>query len=281
MTNSIADGVFDQLVYTLNSVPNASSLSEHCVSAIKHGVTELIITDRWDMRKADATTPARIKIALRAIQTAAEVFERKIKIYAGVEFCHASYTSYCIKEMLAELKADVVFGSLPYLPEGEHRKPYTETDFSVWSDRSVQAYVRRYYDALHAMLQQSGIDALTGLSGPLRVIQRQGRAYFSWYPFAKQIDRVLRLMAEREIALVFNMDQYLCTPEAVELECELLSRYRAFGGTTVMLGSGAQSTEHVAAGFELAVICLRRAGFRRYCCFEDREQFEMPLPTVE
>ena len=84
--------------------------------------------------------------------------------------------------------------------------------------------------------------------------------------YEKQIDKILRLIIDRSLALEVNTscDAFFMPDEWI------IRKYREMGGYLVTVGSDAHIPQNVGKSFEKAIDMLRKLGFENYYYYENR-----------
>ncbi|MDO4615156.1 MAG: histidinol-phosphatase HisJ family protein [Lachnospiraceae bacterium] len=236
--------------------------------AISMGMPYLTFTDHMDLDFPDCGVSMIFDPAayMEKIAELKEKYREKIQIYAGIELGLQPHLSARFRELLHTYPFDFVIGS-QHLVNGSD--PYYPETFDGKTDEEV--YRAYFADVLNSLRSFSDFDTL----GHLDYVVRYGRnkaASYSYSAYADQIDEILKLLVEKEIALEINtagLRQGLGFPNP---HPDVLRRYKQLGGKYVTIGSDAHESSVLGSGFEEAKEILKECGFAQITCFSGRNR---------
>ncbi len=159
---------------------------------------------------------------------------------------------------ICELQLDMISGAIHWI-EGV----FVGEDILL-KRLSPDEICRRYLEKVMAMVQFSGFDVLSHLCFPSRYHSQ------SRYP-QNLLDEVLKKTINNDIVLEINT---AAADKPVSANFfpspRVLKRYKEFGGSRVVLGSDAHSSEEVGRSFREAADCVRELGLE-IGYFQNRE----------
>ena len=250
-----------------------STVRELCLSALEKGVSEIAVTDHYDIDGIyDGFFPdLDHDSVMRDIFAAKEEFSGRLKVLYGVELGQATHMPRESRELLDSRPYDVVLGSVHAV---RGIVDFSETDIKSLSPAERESLWERYLAELADTVEWGGFDILTHITYPKRYylhngiedfpdISGRGREYF---------EPVLRAVINKGVTLECNtsgLRQIMgeCLPNR-----DLLSFYYDLGGRDVSVGSDAHHARDVAAGIKESCLMLRDIGFTHITVFENRKK---------
>ncbi len=241
-----------------------------CRAALQRGLAGLTFTEHLDTEPSDPGYGYYdFDLLRRDVEEARRAFAGRLELYIGAEVCYQPPFAQRVADLAQVLPLDYVIGSVHYVH-------HEFIDPSFFRRRPVEEAYDSYFEAVEETVQSGLFDAL----GHLDVAKRY--AVEDCGPFDPQrhwgqIERILRLMIERDVALEFNTSGWRQPPKAPYPDEAILRRYVELGGRRVTLGADAHYAVHVGFEFARAADMLRRVGLTHLTHFVGRKPRFYPL----
>ncbi len=258
----------DYHTHSRRSPDGADDLVTMCRAAQAAGLTELAVTDHYDLGGMQWVTPPPLPQA---------DFEQARKqtgmaLLRGVELGQAHHEPAAADRLLAEHAPEFVIGSIHNLRG--------QGDFYFLSYRNADDAYRlldAYIEELFELVNWGKFHVLGHLTYPLRYIPQQLRVSFDRYHERLQV--LFRQLSTKGLGLEVNVSG-LSRPEATTYpDLSLLELYRQCGGEIITIGSDAHRASDVGRCNEQAIQLLLQAGFSHLSRFTDGQlTFERIIP---
>ena len=195
-----------------------------------------------------------------------------IKILKGIEIgmyeeCHEK-----IRKILADNSFDQVLASVHYI---EKTDPYYGGyyDDKDWK-RAYGGYLETIY---REMTWLKDFDIMGHYDYIVRYAPYQ-ESSIRYRDFSDIFDEMFRYLIQEGKALEINTKSYEGhRGRTVELDTDVLMRYREMGGEIISLGSDSHEPSRIGAGFTLYAGLLKSLGFRWTAHYEQRKLIQLPL----
>ena len=267
----------DSHVHSLHSHDSQQTLEEIYVSARKKGLKGVAITDHVDMWFYDReNSEQQIRSGIEELKEANKKYGDSFHFFQGVEMAEYCYDPTNAERILQLTEYDVILGSVHSVFYQDWADSYSRLDFSedAAPKEKLVGYMQKYFDKVIEMTEKMDFDVLSHLTCPFRYMNGKYKRGLSVAAFQKQIDVILDLILQREIALEVNTSGIGGVYGEWMPEPEILKRYYAMGGRKITLGSDAHVPENIANGFHKTQKTLTGIGFRTCCHFEKRKPKE-------
>ncbi len=261
--------LFDDHVHSRLSIDGRDSVLDLCRAAAEKGLAGLCITDHFDTEPSD---PGYGRYDLDQLQGDVRRARQdcgRLAILVGAEVCYQAPFAPRVADFLQASPLDFVLGSAHYA-----RHEFVEPAFFArhGAAEGYQAYLRTVEEVVASGL----FDSL----GHLDLAKRHATALYG--PFDPhscwaQVERILRLLVERGMALEINTSGWRQDPGEPYPGEAILRRYRELGGTRITIGSDAHHVGRVGDGLERAHDLARQAGFTHLTRFVQRRPQFIPL----
>ncbi len=256
--------IADCHLHTEFSTDSTTKMEEQIQQAICLGMKHMCITDHMDFDfpggefsfDTDAYVPQVLKLR--------EKYKNQIYVALGVELGLQYHLKDRINDYLTQYPFDFAIGSL-HLLHGED--PYHGAIFERLGDE--EAY-REYFKETYRVLQQCpDVDTFGHLDYVVRYGKTKAQNY-SYKKYADEIDAILKLLIEKEIALEVNTAGYK-TLGVTNPHPDIIRRYHELGGEMITIGSDGHVTEYLGHRFEELKGLLHACGFKYYTIFKQRK----------
>ncbi len=272
------DGLADCHTHSFCSHDSQCDPADMSESERKNGVSCFAVTDHCDIefcRSMDVRAPIQKSFEI------AKALQKKTpgRVMTGVEIGEAIRFPDEADAVIQANRFDVVLGSVHAVDYPGYTQPYSQIDFSVFTEEQLAEYLSAYFRDMKEMVLTTDFDILTHLTCPLRYIVGKYHRKADLTPYAEKIDEILRLIIRRGIALECNTSGFDGEMPLLMPDESVLRRYYALGGRLVTLGSDAHRADRAANGFNEAVRLLERIGFTYACRFRERIALPYKLKT--
>ncbi len=232
--------------------------------AIVLGMKHICITDHMDMDYPGGEFFLDTDRYVRRVLEIRDRYRNQISIALGVEFGLQEHLAERLKSYLGSYPFDFVIGSM-HLIHGED--PYFGEIFKRMGDE--EAYREYFKTSLCNLKAAGGIHTFGHLDYVVRYGLEKDKHY-SYQKFSDEIDAILQLLIEKQIALEVNTAglRMLSFPNP---HPDVIRRYRELGGELLTIGSDAHSPDVLGYGFAQLPELLRSCGFTYYTVFRERK----------
>lgn len=249
--------IADFHMHTEASEDSEAPVRSMCDAAVERGIGCIAITDHVEM--TDFYKNGYDIAAEESWSYAAEAqaeYAGRLRIARGIELGQPRYDPVIAERVLAAHPYDFVLGSMHKLGD--------EVDYYYYdyAGRDVGEVMDRYFDALYDMVEWGGFHSMAHMTYPFRYLPADKRPadYSHWQ---ERIDRVLRRLAEKGLALEINTSG-LRNPEmrSAHPDLPLVRRFKELGGELITVGADAHSPQDVGANILDGLRIAEAAGFR-------------------
>ena len=262
--------LFDYHTHNEISFDSEAKLTEHCESACQKGLSEIALTNHYELDMvllgtAEAPDLAREETLLAE---AKEQYQGKLTLLRGIEVGQPTYDKEAFRKLIAQRDYDVVLGSQH---NGKGNIDFYFMDCNSFSDGYLKELWDAYLEDLLSIAETAEVDVLTHILYPVRYVEKSRQYCF---PVTREaFEPIFRALIRRGIALEINTAAVrkgvLATPDPC---LDLLTFYRELGGEYLTLGSDAHFSPDVGAHVKEAAALAEQAGFRYLTRFRQRNK---------
>lgn len=264
--------IIDMHTHTDNSFDGNHSTVYMCEAACNKGLRAIAFTDHCEVDAFDASGERNVRQAFFEIAKARSAFMGKLLVLNGIELGQPAYDTVTAEKILSSQKFDVVIGSVHNLRKREDF--YYIEDFS---QINIKSTMKEYFDEILTMLEWGNFDILAHLTYPFRYLYSKNNIIVDINEYKPQVDEILKLTAEKNIALEINAAGLRQPINRLSPEKETVSRFKELGGKLVSVGSDAHYAQHIAVGIKDAMAVAKSAGFDCVTLFQKRQPVEIPI----
>lgn len=264
--------IIDMHTHTDNSFDGNHSPVYLCEAACNKGLRAIAFTDHCEVDAFNADSERNVRQAFFEIAKARSAFTGKILVLNGIELGQPAYDIPTAEKILASQKFDIVIGSVHNLRNKQDF--YYIEDFSKID---VKAELKEYFNEILTMLEWGNFDILAHLTYPFRYLYSRNNIRVDINEYKDQVDEILKLTAEKDIALEINSAGLRQPINRMSPEEETVKRFRELGGRLVSVGSDAHYAQHIAVGIKDAMTAAKNAGFDCVTLFQKRQPVEIPI----
>lgn len=267
-------GFFDTHCHTEYSPDSKAPLMSVLQTAREKGLAGIAVTDHCELRKIpwgnDADGRERIRRGTQAVREFAKT--ASISVFTGVELGGGILFPQHAEEYVRE----IAFDNLIVTRHGTMFDRYdtqAKVDFSAFTPEELDLYVKSHYDDVLENVLTQNADIIAHLSSPLRYITGKYGIALDLADYSDRIDRILKEMIARGIALEANTSNLNSSSYAYNClmpDRRIFERYRELGGYLVTLGSDAHQPDRLGNQFAEVWAMLREIGFPHLYYYKDR-----------
>lgn len=263
--------IADCHMHTWFSSDSVTRPEEMIEQAVRLGMTELCITDHYDMDYPVSPETGEMEFQLdtltyrEKIRALQEQYRGRIAIRFGVELGLQTHLKDRLRTYVRQWPFDFVIGSMHLL---DGKDPYYTDSFPDMSDEEMY---RLYFRATAENLRSfHDFQTLGHLDYATRYGKRKAAGY-NCGEYRQEIDEILQLLIEYQIALEVNTGGLKYGLGYPNPHPDIIRRYRELGGELITVGSDAHEPRYVAYSFDTASALLKEAGFRYYTLYVGRK----------
>lgn len=266
--------IVDLHVHTDNSFDGNHSATFFCEKAEVLDLRAIAFTDHCevDQFRTDLEYEKRIFQAFFEVAKVRSAFKGKMIVLNGIELGQPAFDIETAEDIIARYDYDQVIGSVHNLRGGE--------DFYFMENLSMNEakdLLKQYFDEIIIMLEWGNFDVLAHLTYPLRYFYSKSDLEIDLSEFDEQIEKILKLTAEKGIALEINTAALRQPLNKLSPELDIIKKFKEMGGRYVTVGSDAHFAEHLAADIEKAYEAALEAGFECITFFQKRTPMLMKI----
>lgn len=262
--------LFDDHVHTTCSIDGHNTVLELGQAALEKGLAGLAITDHFDTDPADpGYGHYDFDQIARAAEQARRAFAGRLSILIGAEVCFQPVFARRIADFLQACPLDFALGSAHYVQREFVHEPY-------FARRTPEEAYSAYLQAVEETVASGLFDAL----GHLDLAKRYATPVYGPFdpqPYWAQIERILRLLIARGMALEINTSGWRQPPGEPYPGEAVLRRYAELGGMRITIGADSHRAEQVGFAVERACLLVRRLGFTHLTRYVRRQPQLIPL----
>ncbi len=267
----------DMHTHSENSHDSNCKIEDMLKSQLKKGTDIFAVTEHFDAfsnNDYDIFTPLK-----RTYETVAELnqkYKDKCLLLAGVEIGEGFLFPEIYEKGISFLDYDVVIGSVHCVRFNGLEQAYSTIDFSKLLTVCISDYLNAYFHEILTLIDTTDFDILAHLTCPLRYIIGIYGFDIDISKFNAKIDRILKNIIEKGIALEVNTSSYSVLNDFMP-GVDILKRYFDFGGRLVTLGSDAHVAENASIHFDKAVKALKEIGFDGIYYYKKRKPYKVSI----
>lgn len=270
--------IVDLHVHTDNSFDGNHSATFFCEKAEMLEMRAVAFTDHCevDRYKGDAQYEKRVFQAFFEISKVVSAFRGKLLVLNGIELGQPAYDIETANGIVKRYDYDQIIASVHNLRGGE--------DFYFMENltmKQAKRLLKEYFNEIIEMLHWGNFDVLAHLTYPLRYFYSKSNLEIDLTEFQNQIDEILSLTAEKNIALEINTAGLRQPLNKLSPEVDVVKRFKELGGKYVTVGSDAHFAEDLAADIDMGYNAVLEAGFDSITFFEKRTPMQVKIELEE
>lgn len=264
--------MFNSHVHTQFSTDCSASGEEMCRAAVSKGMCGIAFTDHCALDSC--ITENSYRNALAAAKSAAELKKKyadSLIVASGIEMGEAVRKPDYAERIIKAADFDIVLMSVHNVFFNNSALHLARLCFADMSDSEIKKITAAYFRDLKDSVIHTDFDVCAHLTLPLRYINGVYGRRLDISEFSDEIDRILKLLAERGKALEVNTSELCRNLHDFMPGEELVRRFRALGGEFVTIGTDAHVPENIDAGFSEGAALIKKCGFEAYYRYESRK----------
>lgn len=198
-------------------------------------------------------------------------YSSDITILRGIEIGLKSGTEEKYNTLMNNYPWDYVIGSIhliddydPYYPE-------------YWQTGNEHYCIRHYFETIYDNITSyDNFDSIGHLDYVLRYAPNRNRIFY-YNDYADIIDKILRYIISKDIALEINSAGYKAGLNQPNPSKEILRRYIDLGGRLYTIGSDAHNPEYIAGYFNDTEMLLKDMSINEYAVYRKRIPFPVHI----
>jgi len=241
-------------------------------TALEKKMDVVCITDHCDLYPAHQTQEI-LDYRKQVVEGIAKTIENYsgVEILIGVELGGGFIRPELAQQVIDSQSYDMVIGSVHGIMFRGERRSTSKFDFGSVDEKTMLEYLDGYMNAAIYIAERLDVDVLAHLTYIFRYINGKYGKNLDWHIQEEKIQRVLRALIRREIALEINTscvggayDEWLPNKEVIDM-------YIQMGGRLFTLGSDAHKAEKIGTGFAEVKAYLRQKGIDTLMYYKQRQ----------
>jgi len=262
--------LFDDHVHSGLSIDGEEMALAFCRAAVERGLGGLSFTEHLDTDPADPGYGRyNFELLRRASEEARRMYGCRLSILVGAEVDFQPLFAPQIADFIRACPLDFVLGSVHYV-----QREFVCPEYFLRHGEE-EAY-RNYLGAVEAAVASGLFDSLAHLD----LAKRYGTPVcgpFTPGLYWERIDRILRLLIQRGMALEINASGWRQAPGEPYPGEAIVQRYAELGGRLITIGSDAHRPADIGRDLDRAIDLARRAGFTHLTRFVARQPQPIPI----
>lgn len=189
---------------------------------------------------------------------------------SGIEIGEAVLHPDTANRIITSVSPDIVLCSVHAVRYKQYTMPYSQIDFSKFTEKEIGEYLAQYFDDLTEAAEASDCDVLSHLTCPLRYICGKYGISVDLHAYEEKTDRILKTIIQKGVALEVNTSGLGSDYDCLMPSAPIIKKYKEFGGTLITLASDAHKADRIAHGFPYAAKILREIGFGHIFYYKNR-----------
>lgn len=280
--NKTAAGLYNCHTHSHFSHDSQCDPSSSAAAAVEGGLLGFAVTDHCDVEYRN-TRDEKGEI-LNSAQCAAELnkeFGNRLCVMSGVEMGEAIWCPEFANDVIFSAEYDIVLGSVHAVRYNGFEDPYSQIDFSVFSNEKINSYLSAYFFDMAEMVRTCDFDVLSHLTCPLRYIAGKYGKNVNLERYYDQIEDILKIIISRNIALEVNSSCLDSGYDRLLPDMPIIEKYAALGGKLVTVGSDAHTADRISFGLDRAAAAVKKAGFEHLYYYKNRTPVPYDFKTEE
>lgn len=260
---------FDSHVHSDCSPQGRDPVMALCEQAVRRGFTGIAITDCCDFdRYMEKQFGERVRASVYSVYKARAAFGDSLILSCGIELSQPVADLEHAEKIAALYPFDLVLASIKTFADGRRPSRIKESDLT---QEELPGLISGYFEQVRRMVLWGRFDVLSQLTFPLRYLERADAEDAFLRPCEDYIEEILRLAAEKGIALEINTSALRGNAHAVQPSARYLKRFRELGGEFVTIGSGAHDAETLGANIMEGMDLACEAGYKYFTYYIHRK----------
>lgn len=259
---------FDSHVHSDCSPEGRDPVMALCEQAVRKGLAGIAITDRCDFdRYAEKQFGERVRASVYSVYKARAAFGDSLTLSCGVELSQPLAAPEHAEKIAALHPFDLVLASVKTFADGTRPSRMRDSELS---EEELSSLFAGYFEQMRRTVLWGKFDVLSQLTFPMRYFARDDAEEVFLRPREDLIEEILRLAAEKGIALEINTSSLRTRAHSVQPPARYVRRFRELGGELITIGSGAYEARTLGADLSEGMDRAREAGYRYFTYYINR-----------
>lgn len=249
--------------HTKHSHDGTSEVMDLCEAEVKAGNSIIAVTDHYDVCRYDTVDHhSKFSNVAGDIKEAEKAYDGKIEILGGIEAGEGVWHPKVTDEFIHSFDFDVVIGSVHSVRTPKTDMPFSDIDFSKYTEDEVIEYMDCYFHDVMDMLENTEMDIIAHIVSPLKYINGKYCHKIDSHKFEDKIEKILKFIIEHAIILEVNTSSLGSGYDEFMPEEWIIRKFKDMGGYLVSTGSDSHVPENAAKGFDRVYSLLKEIGFK-------------------
>ena len=260
----------DMHTHSESSQDSVCPLTER-IKEIQNGTCDIFaVTDHCDIPTyKEQSFFERIESSHKSAEKVSK--ESGFKILKGIELGEGIFNKEYADQVLNAHDYDIIVSSVHYMNYKNYKKPFACFDFSELSKEDLDGVMKQYFNDIITTVNTFDFDVLAHITCPVLYVLKY-RDDLDMTIYKEQIEAVLKLLIERNIALELNSAGVL---KITSLKEWIFMLYKELGGQLITLGSDSHTAGSLCKDFDTSINLLKKCGFDGYYYFENRKPIKI------
>lgn len=265
--------IVDSHVHSDNSPDGHNSVINMCEMAVAKNLRAIAFTDHCEVDSYHSEGyERRVRQSYFEVAKAKSAFYGSLLVLQGIELAQPHYDKKLSASILSAQKYDTVIGSLHNL-RGQQDFYFADS----FDGLDITAIFNEYLDELIAMTEWGNFDILAHMTYPFRYFYSVGGIDEDINKYAKKVDELLKLCAEKDKAVEINTGGLRQKINKTSPEIGVIKRFKQLGGNFVSVGSDAHYGDQIGSGISTAYEMALESGFDSITLFQRRVPMEIGI----
>lgn len=267
--------LIDYHTHSLRSPDSHTPLIENAKAAVAAGVSELCITDHFDLVDSDGGRQHAHQLdwapRLADFQAVREAMGHKVKLKLGIEFGSGQVDAADAAQIMALPQLDFIIGSVHNLSLDAGGTDLYYINYN--SPARCYQVLDDYFASMEELVACDCYDALGHIIYPIRYMRTRDGQDVDIYRNLDRIHSLLKGVAAHGKAIELNT----WCGRMVDIWQPVLKIYKDCGGEFITVGSDAHVPGGIGTGVKEAYQLLQQMGFSYVTSFDKRNPVQIKL----
>lgn len=255
-----------------------STVKEMCEAAISKGLTEIAITDHFDIDGIyyGAFPKLDIDSVYKDITEAREIYSDRLNILFGLELGQAVHMPLESKRLIERYPFDYVIGSVHAV---RGIIDFSMLEMNKMEDARLLGLWHQYLEEMMELVEWGHFCTLAHITYPFRYLKFAGREKILNLAETGRdaFENILKKIIEKGISLEVNTSGIRQGLGQTMPNDDLIRFYKELGGELVTIGSDAHNARDIGADVKETAEKLRSFGFEYITRYKDKKPFMIKI----
>lgn len=266
----------DYHIHSEQSPDGCESLEHIGEKALKKGLTEIAITDHFELFHEKEAEPWYTDAYLKRYITDVSEFQKKMAddgrliVRRGIELGQPHENPERMKQVIETGDFDFIIASM-------HCVEDVDCKFWNYEKTSLHDLCLYYFEGMYKMVSKAEYDVVGHMDYIRRYIWRSGLDV-DITRYMPEIEDILKVIIGRSKGIEINGSACHERDNATFPIHAIIKRYVELGGKHITFGSDAHRLEHIGEGYETAKTLIEANGLEAFTRYEKRRVIEPTHP---